>query len=109
MNKRIGWLGGLLAAQLLIVAGLLVGSVTESDAEAERFLAFDPAAVTKFTVAEADEAVLLLREGGWRRSRLALGERAAGRCRQGEGTAGRVCRHGRALAGGHQQRQRGTL
>ena len=63
MNKRIGWLGGLLAAQLLIVAGLLVGSVTESDAEAERFLAFDPAAVTKFTVAEADEAVLLLREG----------------------------------------------
>ena len=63
MNKRIGWLGGLLAVQLLIVAGLLVGSVTESDAEAERFLAFDPAAVTKFTVAEADEAVLLLREG----------------------------------------------
>lgn len=63
MNKRIGWLGGLLAAQLLIVAGLLVGSVTESDAGAERFLAFDPAAVTKFTVAEADEAVLLRREG----------------------------------------------
>ena len=63
MNKRIGWLGGLLAAQLLIVAGLLVGGVTGSDAGAERFLAFDPAAVTKFTVAEADEAVLLLREG----------------------------------------------
>ena len=63
MNKRIGWLGGLLAAQLLIVAGLLVGSVTGSDAGAERFLAFDPAAVTKFTVAEADEAVQLLREG----------------------------------------------
>ena len=63
MNERMGWLGGLLAAQLLIVAGLLVGGVTGSDAGTERFLAFDPAAVTKFTVAEADEAVLVRREG----------------------------------------------
>ena len=63
MNKRFGLLGGLLAAQLLIVAGILVGDVVGSDSGAERFLAFDPAAVAKFTVAEADESVLLLREG----------------------------------------------
>lgn len=63
MNERVGLLGGLLAAQLLIVAGILVGDVVGSAPGAERFLAFDPAAVAKLTVAEADESVLLLREG----------------------------------------------
>ena len=63
MNERVGLLGGLLAAQLLIVAGILVGDVVGSAPGAERFLTFDPAAVAKFTVAEADESVLLLREG----------------------------------------------
>ena len=63
MNERVGLLGGLLAAQLLIVAGILVGDVVGSAPGAERFLTFDPAAVAKLTVAEADESVLLLREG----------------------------------------------
>ncbi len=63
MNKRIGWLGGLLAAQLLIVAGVLVGGAAGSEEGSERFLIFEPAAVSKFTVADADESVALTREG----------------------------------------------
>lgn len=63
MNERVGLLGGLLAAQLLIVAGILVGGMVGSEPGAERFLAFEPAAVAKFKVAEADASVSLLREG----------------------------------------------
>ena len=63
MNGRIGWLGGLLAAQLLIVAGILFTGTLGSDEGASRFLAFDAAAVTKFTIADSDESVALTREG----------------------------------------------
>ena len=61
MKGRIGLLGGLLAVQLLIVAGLLLRSGLGSDAQAERFLAFAPAEVAKLRVSDADGSVVLLR------------------------------------------------
>ncbi len=61
MKGRIGLLSGLLAVQLLIVAGLLLRSGLGSDAQAERFLAFAPAEVAKLRVSDADGSVVLLR------------------------------------------------
>ena len=67
MNGRIGLLGGLLAAQLVIIAGLLLASGVGSDAGASQLLSFDPANVTRFSVSGEDQTLSLAREGeGWR-------------------------------------------
>ncbi len=72
MNKRIGLLGGLLAVQLLIIAGILFNDSLYSPPEAVRLLSFDPAEVTEFSIFDQDGAVALSRtldEGdssGWR-------------------------------------------
>ena len=61
MNGKIGLLGGLLAAQLLIVAGMVLSSGFGSDAQAERFLAFAPGEVARLTVSDAEGSVALQR------------------------------------------------
>ncbi len=67
MNGRIGLLGGLLAAQAAIIAGLLLASGMESDAGAPQLLSFDPAKVTKLRVSGEEGAVQLIRDGeDWR-------------------------------------------
>ena len=67
MSGRIGLLGGLLAAQVVIIAGLLVASGVGSDASAPHLLSFDPANVTKLSVSGEGETVGMAREGDiWR-------------------------------------------
>ena len=67
MSGRIGLLGGLLAAQLVIIAGLLLASGAGSDASAPHLLSFDPANVTKLEVSGEEDAVQLVRDGeDWR-------------------------------------------
>ena len=67
MNERIGLLGGLLAAQLVIIAGLLLASGVGSEAGASQLLAFDAANVTKLSVSGEDQTVSLARDGdSWR-------------------------------------------
>lgn len=61
MKGKTGLLGGLLAAQLLIVAALLLRSGLGSDAQAERFLALTPTEVAKLSISDADGSVALLR------------------------------------------------
>lgn len=67
MSGRIGLLGGLLAAQVVIIAGLLLASGVGSDAGAPHLLSFDPANVTKLEVSGEEDAVQLVRDGeDWR-------------------------------------------
>ncbi len=67
MSGKIGLLGGLLAAQLVIIAGLLLASGAGSDAGAPHLLSFDPANVTKLEVSGEEDAVQLVRDGeDWR-------------------------------------------
>lgn len=67
MSGKIGLLGGLLAAQLVIIAGLLLASGAGSDASAPHLLSFDPANVTKLEVSGEEDAVQLVRDGeDWR-------------------------------------------
>ncbi|MCY4213129.1 MAG: DUF4340 domain-containing protein [Gammaproteobacteria bacterium] len=67
MNARIGLLGGLLAAQVAIIAGLLLASGVGTDASAPQLLSFDPAKVTKLRVSGDEGAVQLTRNGeDWR-------------------------------------------
>lgn len=67
MSGRIGLLGGLLAAQVVIIAGLLLASGVGSDAGAAHLLSFDPASVTKLGVSGEEDAVQLVRDGeDWR-------------------------------------------
>ena len=67
MSGRIGLLGGLLAAQAVIVAGLLLASGVGSDAGVSQLLSFDPANVTKLGVSGEEGAVQLVRDGkDWR-------------------------------------------
>ncbi len=67
MSGRIGLLGGLLAAQVVIIAGLLLASGVGSDASAPHLLSFDPANVTKLEVSGEEDAVQLVRDGeDWR-------------------------------------------
>ncbi len=67
MSGRIGLLGGLLAAQVVIIAGLLLASGVGSDAGAPHLLSFDPADVTKLEVSGEEDAVQLVRDGeDWR-------------------------------------------
>ena len=67
MNGRIGLLGGLLAAQAVIIAGLLLASGMGSDAGASQLLAFEPANVTELGVSGEEGAVQLTRDGeAWR-------------------------------------------
>ena len=66
MNTRIGLLGGLLAAQALIVAALVIAGGTGTGETAEGLLPFDPAEAARFNVATDEEAVALTRgEDGW--------------------------------------------
>ena len=66
MNTKIGLLGGLLAAQALIVAALLLSSGMGTGEAAEGLLPFDPAEATSFGIATEDEEVALSRaEDGW--------------------------------------------
>ena len=67
MNGRIGLLGGLFAAQLVILAGLLLASGVGSEAGASQLLSFDPANVTQLSVSGEDRTVSLARDGdSWR-------------------------------------------
>lgn len=67
MSGKIGLLGGLLAAQVVIIAGLLLASGVGSDAGAPHLLSFDPANVTKLEVSGEEDAVQLVRDGeDWR-------------------------------------------
>lgn len=67
MSGRIGLLGGLLAAQVVIIAGLLLASGVGSDASAPHLLSFDPANVTKLSVSGEGETVGMARDGDiWR-------------------------------------------
>jgi len=67
MNGRIGLLGGLLAAQAAIIAGLLLASGLGSGAGASQLLSFDPAKATKLRVSGDEGAVQLIRDGeDWR-------------------------------------------
>ena len=67
MSGRIGLLGGLLAAQVVIIAGLLLASGVGSDAGAPHLLSFDPANVTKLSVSGEGETVGMARDGDiWR-------------------------------------------
>ena len=67
MSGRIGLLGGLLAAQLVIIAGLLLASDAGSDAGASRLLSFEPANVTQLAISGEDGRVQLVRDGeDWR-------------------------------------------
>ncbi len=67
MNGRIGLLGGLLAAQVAIIAGLLLASGLGSDAGRSQLLSFDPAKVTRLRVSGDEGAVQLIRDGeDWR-------------------------------------------
>ena len=67
MNGKIGLLGGLFAAQLLFIAGLLLNSGLGSDASAPQLLSFDPANVTGLTVSGEDKTISLARDGDlWR-------------------------------------------
>ena len=63
MNGRIGLLAGLLAAQAVIIAGLLLASGMGSDAGASNLLSFDSANVTKLSVSGEEGAVQLVRDG----------------------------------------------
>ena len=66
MNTRIGLLGGLLAVQALIVAGLLVAGGTGTGEATPRLLPFEPAqAVRLDIVADDDEVALLRDDDGW--------------------------------------------
>ncbi len=66
MNGRLGLLGGLLAVQALIVAGVLVAGAVGPDEAAERLLPFESAAARSLEIATADERVSLLRgDDGW--------------------------------------------
>jgi len=68
MNKTIGILGGLLAAQLLLALWVLSGDSDLSAQGAEgALLDFDPAAVTGIAIAGAEEAGVVLSKGdaGW--------------------------------------------
>ncbi|MCY3639420.1 MAG: hypothetical protein OXH37_00190, partial [Gammaproteobacteria bacterium] len=67
MSGRIGLLGGLLAAQVVIIAGLLLASGVGSDASAPHLLSFDPTNVTKLSVSGEGETVGMARDGDvWR-------------------------------------------
>ena len=67
MSGRIGLLGGLLVAQVVIIAGLLLASGVGSDASAPHLLSFDPANVTKLSVSGEGETVGMARDGDvWR-------------------------------------------
>ena len=67
MNGRIGLLGGLFAAQLVIIAGLLLASGVGSEAGASQLLSFDAADVTQLGVSGEEGAVQLVRDGeDWR-------------------------------------------
>ena len=67
MSGRIGLLGGLLAAQVVIIAGLLLASGVGSDAGAPHLLSFEPANVTKLSVSGEGETVGMARDGDvWR-------------------------------------------
>ena len=67
MSGRIGLLGGLLAAQLVIIAGLLLASGAGNDAGASRLLSFEPANVTQLEISGEDGQVQLVRDGeDWR-------------------------------------------
>lgn len=66
MNTKIGWLGGLLAAQALVIAALLTSSGMGSGEAAEGLLPFEPAAAATFNIAAGDEEVALSRgDDGW--------------------------------------------
>ncbi len=66
MNTRIGLLGGLLAVQALIVAGLLVAGSTGGGEAAEGLLPFEPAQAVSLNIATDEEEVALYRgEDGW--------------------------------------------
>lgn len=67
MSGRIGLLGGLLAAQVVIIAGLLLASGVGSDAGAPHLLSFEPANVIKLSVSGEGETVGMARDGDvWR-------------------------------------------
>ncbi len=67
MNERTNLLGGLLAAQLVIIAGLLLASGVGSDAGASQLLAFDPASVTKLSISGEEKTAVVVRDGDiWR-------------------------------------------
>ncbi len=67
MSGRIGLLGGLLVAQVVIIAGLLLASGVGSDAGAPHLLSFEPANVTKLSVSGEGETVGMARDGDvWR-------------------------------------------
>ena len=67
MSGRIGLLGGLLAAQAAVIAGLLLASGVGSEAGASQLLTFDAANVTKLSVSGEDQTVSLARDGdSWR-------------------------------------------
>ncbi len=66
MNTRIRLLGGLLAAQALVVAAMLLSSGMQSDQAAAGLLPFEAAAVTGLGIAAEDGEVLLTRgDDGW--------------------------------------------
>ena len=66
MNGRLGLLGGLLAVQALIVAGVLVAGAAGTGETARSLLPFESAAARSLEVATADESVSLVRAGdGW--------------------------------------------
>ncbi len=67
MNGRVTQLSGLLALQLLVIAGVLVTGAGLGDAEQRPLLQFDPHVVDTFRVEVDDDAVVMTRQdGGWR-------------------------------------------
>ncbi len=66
MNTKIGLLGGLLAAQALVVVALLLSSGMGGGGTAAGLLPFQPAEAARFSIATADEEVVLVRDDeGW--------------------------------------------
>ena len=66
MNTRLGLLGGLLAVQALIVAGLLLAGSAGRGEAAEGLLPFEPAQAVSLAIATQDEEVALSRgDDGW--------------------------------------------
>ncbi len=67
MNTRIGLLGAVLAAQVLIIAVLLISSGVGAGEEARSLLPFEPVRTVSLDIATEDEEVGLARDDdGWR-------------------------------------------
>ena len=69
MNTKIGLLGGLLTAQALVVAALLLSRGLGAGETGGGLLPFEPATVAKLSIATRDEEVALSRaDEGWQLS-----------------------------------------